>query len=882
MLTQQQRRKFIDYFKSRGHAHVSSSAVVPHDDPTLLFTNAGMNQFKEVFLGGTIRDYTRAVTCQKCIRAGGKHNDLENVGHTARHLTFFEMLGNFSFGDYFKKEAIRFAWELSTEVFGFEASRIWPTVFRDDDEAFELWTSYVPAERITRLGEKDNFWAMGDTGPCGPCSELFYDRGTAYGAATSPADDTAGTRFLEFWNLVFMQYNCEVDGTMVPLPKPCVDTGAGLERIVALKLDVESLFDTDLLLSLISAVEEISGISYDNVGGDKKAAFRVIADHMRSLSFAIADGAQPSNVERGYVLRKILRRAVRYGRMLGFDEPFLAKLLPRLVGAMGGDYPELTTASDRIAEILTLEEEAFLRTLQRGGNMLQQVMLRAESHDRKISGDDAFKLKDTYGLPIEEIALMAKDSNLTVEMSRFEALEAEARERSRRQQKGVQQQAGGSLYAAFAESMPPVRFHGYTEMATHATVTGLLVGDTFVDTIKEGMEGIVILDRTPFYAEMGGQVGDTGVITGSEDSAAGKSLFTVAECFSPYKGVIAHGGKVITGSISVGDSVIASTDAERRRAIANNHTATHLLHWALQHVVGPHVRQAGSVVDAERLRFDFSHHKALTDEEIATIEELVNGKIRANVAVAWYELPYEEAQRHQEIKQFFGDKYGATVRVVDIEFSKELCGGTHAARTGDIGYFVIAKEGSIAAGVRRIEAVTGVAAESLRHCDSKLLTSLAMALKVNPQQLPERIEKLLEENKVLGSEIKKMRHEQLTVMARELATVAEIVGGVKFVAAELPLDGEGLRQCADALMSQLGTGVAVVGTREGGRCQVIARVSDDIAAGGRLKASDLAKAVGVLIEGSGGGKVTAAQAGGKAVDKLPEALEAVRRMVAGY
>jgi alanyl-tRNA synthetase len=868
MLTQQLRRKFIDYFKSQNHTHVTSSAVIPHDDPTLLFTNAGMNQFKEVFLGASVRDYTRAVTCQKCIRAGGKHNDLENVGHTARHLTLFEMLGNFSFGDYFKEEAIRFAWHVSTVVFGFDPDRIWPTIYQDDEEAFQLWTNYVPASRITRFGKKDNFWAMGDTGPCGPCSELFYDRGPAYGNATSPANDTEGTRFLEFWNLVFMQYNCQPDGTLVPLPKPCVDTGAGLERIIALKMDVDSLFETDTLRSIIAQIEELSKISYDTADSERKPAFRVIADHLRSLSFAIADGAQPSNVERGYVLRKILRRAVRYGRMLGFDKPFLAQILPRLVATMGSDYPELVSAEKRIAEILTLEEESFLRTLQRGGNMLQQVVNQAHLHGNIISGDDAFKLKDTYGLPLEEIALIAKDNGLTIDEVRFEELSQEARERSKRQHKNVQHTSQVCNYAELSENYPKTRFTGYDTLSSDARILALWQDDQPVDTLEEGSTGSVLLDSTPFYATMGGQIGDKGVLLGNNSS------FSVEECTAPQKGFTIHTGTMTQGMLSVGDTITATVETERRQAIAAHHTATHLLHWALQQVLGEHVRQAGSVVDAERLRFDFSHHKALTPEEIVKLEDAVNAQIRANTPVKWYEISYEEAQQQRDIKQFFGDKYDSTVRVVDIDFSKELCGGTHATHTGSLGYFAIAKEGSIAAGVRRIEAFVGLPAEALRRADAILIDQVADTLKTKPSLLLERVQKLQEEHKALTQEIKKLRQQQLMQQIENLIPKADKIGNITFLTAELNCDGEELRSCAEELMQRLSSAVVVLNNNTEGRCQVIVRVSDDLTA--HINAGALAKLIATYLGGSGGGKPSQAQAGGKDSSQMPQALAAVK------
>lgn len=868
MHTQQIRRQFLQYFKDKQHALIASSPVVPHDDPTLLFTNAGMNQFKDVFLGKSARDYKRAATSQKCIRAGGKHNDLDNVGHTTRHLTFFEMLGNFSFGDYFKKDAIKFAWEVSTSVFGFDPDRIWPTVFREDDEAFELWKEYVPTQRITRFDEKDNFWAMGDTGPCGPCSELLYDRGQKYGKARNPLEDPSGERFLEFWNLVFMQFNRSANGKMDPLPKPSIDTGAGLERVVSLKMGVDSVFETDVLRSLIAQVEQISGVKYHTYDHHEAPAFHVIADHLRCLAFAIADGAQPSNIERGYVLRKLLRRAVRYGRSLGLEEPFLAKVLPRLISEMGDDYPELVKGQQRIAEILTGEEESFLRTLKRGGNILNQIIEHAQKHGKQISGDEAFKLKDTYGLPIEEILLIAKDNALIVDADRYQKLEEQAKERSRSVHKTTQQVASENLFENYSSE-----FLGYSQTTAVGKVVAIALNGKLVDTLNEGQEGIIVLDKTPFYAEMGGQIGDIGTIKGDH------LLFKVVDCIAPYKGVIAHVGTLEKGILRVGDPVTAALDHGRRQKIANNHTATHLLHWALHKVLGEHVKQAGSVVDPVRLRFDFSHHKALTQQEIDKIEDLVNDKIRENLPVRWYEIPYEEAQKRPDIKQFFGEKYSSMVRVIDIDYSKELCGGTHTSAVGNIGLFRIAKESSIAAGVRRIEAVTGEEAEQLARQSDVMINTLATALKTQPQKLSERIEKLLEENKQLAQEIKQAKKGQMGELVTSLISKIETIGGnTQLLAVEVSLSPEELRTCAEDLINKMQSGVLVIATGEGDKCSLIARVSDDIVKKG-VNANEIVKAIAPIIEGSGGGKPNSAQAGGKAPKRIQEALAKAKELL---
>lgn len=870
MLTQEIRRKFLKYFRDHQHTIAPSSPVVPHDDPTLLFINAGMNQFKDVFLGKNVRDYVRAASSQKCIRVGGKHNDLENVGHTLRHLTFFEMLGNFSFGDYFKKEAIQFAWEVSTEVFGLDPERIWPTVFRSDEEAFELWQRYVPAEKITRFDEKNNFWAMGDTGPCGPCSELLYDRGPEFGDARKPIEDVQETRYLEFWNLVFMQYNRDERGVMHPLPKPSIDTGAGLERVINLKMGVESVYDTDVLRMLIAKVEEISGVSY--TGRAEAAPFRVIADHLRCLAFAIADGVQPSNVDRGYVLRKVLRRAVRYGRSLGLQDPFLAKVFPTLLQAMGEDYPELGKAQQRIEEILTLEEESFIRTLNRGGNLLGQVMEKATASSKQISGEAAFKLKDTYGFPIEEILLIARDADLSVDTEKYAELEQEARDRSRQVHKSTKQVAEESLFASVIQENGRTHFVGYEEGAAEGKVLALLVDGHFVEALHAGQEAWVILDRTPFYAEMGGQVGDCGSLRGEE------VVFDVKNCVAPFKGLVAHVGVLQKGTVVLGDVLMATIDAERRQKIANNHTATHLLHWALASVLGEHVKQAGSVVEADKLRFDFSHHKALTKDELRQIENRVNHKIRENIDVQVYELPYQEVLTRDDIKQFFGEKYDQVVRVIDIDYSKELCGGTHTSATGNIGLFRISKEGSIAAGVRRIEACTGEDAEKMAREQEDLLESISERLKTQTPKLLVRVEKLLEEQHALTERLEIIKRDQRSESVKMLASQKEEIQGISLLTANLTVPAEELREYADALMEILGSGVLVLAGTDQEKCQLMIRVSDDLIRKG-LNAKEMIALLAPIIGGGGGGKANSAQAGGKWPEKIPEALERVRAVL---
>jgi len=868
MLSQEIRRAFLNYFKSKGHTIVPSSPVVPHDDPTLLFINAGMNQFKDVFLGQSKREYTRATTTQKCIRVGGKHNDLDNVGHTSRHLTFFEMLGNFSFGDYFKKEAIEYAWDVTCNVFGFDPEKVWVSVYKDDDEAFALWEKHVPTARIVRFGEKENFWAMGDTGPCGPCSELLYDRGEKYGPARNPKEDLSGERYLEFWNLVFMQFSKDSSGKMDPLPKQSIDTGSGLERVVSLKMGVDTVFQTDILQSLIAQVEKISGKSYDPMNAALAPAFHVIADHIRSLSFAIADGVQPSNTDRGYVLRKILRRAVRYGRMLGLQKPFLADVFPRLVDAMGADFPELRTATGRITEILTLEEEAFIRTLTRGGQLLGQVIERSHKTAQKINGEDAFKLKDTYGFPLEEILLIAKDENLSVDLTRYEQLEEEAKEKSRKAHKTATQQFDQNFFSEFTKTHKPCVFEGYQKSALDAHIIGIVVDGKFSNEVTEGQEALIILDKTPFYAEMGGQVGDTGTI----------GSFQVYDCTAPYPGVIAHLGRMGAGKLCKNDKVHAAIDAKRRQEIQNNHTATHLLHWALQKVLGAHIKQAGSVVDEKRLRFDFNHHKAVGPDELREIENLVNEKIRSDQAVEVYELKYEEAQKRADIKQFFGEKYGDRVRVIDIDFSKELCGGTHTSRVGTIGLFKIAKESSIAAGVRRIEAVTGRHAEIMVQQEEDLLQNLSVQLKTPVGLIPEKLQTLIDANKLLEQELKGLRKGQLKQLLEKCLANTEKAGAISLIAIEVSMAQEELGEFANDLIQQMKSGVVALGATMGERCQLLIAVSPDLVQK-NINAQTLIKEVAPLIQGGGGGKQNMAQAGGKDPHGLPKALDKIRHIL---
>ncbi len=860
------RRRFLNYFQKNGHAIIPSAPVVPHEDPTLLFNNAGMNQFKDLFLGKTRSSYTRATTSQKCIRVGGKHNDLDNVGHTTRHLTFFEMLGNFSFGDYFKEEAIRFAFEVTTEILHFPIDKLFISVYEKDDEAYDLWLKYMPQKRICRIGEKDNFWMMGDTGPCGPCSELFIDRGTQFGSATSPKDDASGERFLEFWNLVFMQYNRNLSGKLDPLPRPSIDTGMGLERAIALSIGVDTVFETDVLRSLIAQTEEIVGKKYLN----QNPAFHVIADHIRSLSFAIADGAQPSNTDRGYVLRKLIRRAVRYGHLLGMQKPFLKDLLPRLIDEMGEDYPELISSQARIAEVLTLEEEGFIRTLKRGGQILNQVIDQAkERSPKEITGEEAFKLKDTYGLPLDEVLLLAKDNHLHVDTKGYQILEEEARLRSRASKEKHDQLAEESLFTDFTKSHPPCQFVGYDKMQMTTLTTAILINGKFVDEIGEGEEGMIVLEQTPFYAEKGGQVGDTGLLSQQKGS------FFVTDCKSPFPGIIVHIGRCLRGSFRVGETLYAEVDSEKRIEIANNHTATHLLHFALQQILGSHIRQAGSLVDALHLRFDFNHHKALSSEEIRKVEQFVNALVRRNDSVETFEISLEEAHKRPDIKQFFGDKYGSHVRVVTAGESKELCGGTHVKKTGSICFFRIRKESSVAAGVRRIEAVIRDAAVQFCYAKDDLITESSHVLKATPPQLLARAMAVIEENRTLSQTIKQLKSVAIKLLAQEIVEKRELIGATPLITAVVDVESSELPELADALMRKAQSCVIILAHAIDGRCALLIRVSQDLIQKG-VQAGSLIKEIAPVIGGSGGGKADSAQAGGKEPERIHQAFEKAR------
>lgn len=842
MQTAEVRRKFLEFFKKKGHTYLPSSPVIPFEDPTLLFVNAGMNQFKEIFLGNHKSQWSRVCTAQKCVRVGGKHNDLENVGHTSRHLTFFEMLGNFSFGDYFKKDAIAMAFEFATEILQLDKKRIFASVLYNDDESHAYWEQYLPQEQICRMGEKDNFWSMGEVGPCGPSSELYFDRGEKFSAAKTPVEDIAGERFIEFWNLVFMQYNKDFSGQTLTLPKLSVDTGLGLERMMALLGNKESVFETDILRGLIAEVEVLSQKKYDSHNAEA-SAFRVIADHLRTLTFAITDGAEPSNLDRGYVLRKILRRALRYGKTLGFETPFLYRLVPSLVSLMQEAYPELSAAKNRVQEILEREEGNFYTTLKRGGSLMQKVVEEAKKHASHISGSDAFKLKDTYGLPLEEIVLFAKDSNLTVDIKRFEELEHEASLRSKSAQKKAHKEAS-SFYEKWMQQKTAATFEGYQNFCIDTVVTGMIHEGKEVTTLYPGQEAAVLLEKTCFYAEKGGQVGDQGSFTNPN------MRFSVIDCQEPYPGAIVHIGILQEGTLHVGDSLEAKIDFQRRESIEKNHSATHLLHWALQKILGEHIKQAGSLVEEKRLRFDFYHHKALTAAEIETIEDLVNQKILENYPIMTYEKGYAEVRESKEIKQFFGDKYGEKVRVVDMEFSKELCGGTHSGSTAAIGMFRITKESSIAQGVRRIEAITGKEVFVSLKEDRALLNQLAEVANIEKKKLVEKFIEISKENQLLKKQVKEEQQKAMADIVRERMQHLEMLHSFRVLIVEEKFEPEKVRLFCEGVQIYAPIIFIILNFHKKGSFAI--SVSEEYLK--RIDASQIFKVIQEPLAAKGGGK----------------------------
>ena len=863
------RQAFLDFFHSKGHQVVASSSLVPHNDPTLLFTNAGMNQFKDVFLGLDKRNYSRATTSQRCVRAGGKHNDLENVGYTARHHTFFEMLGNFSFGDYFKHDAIQFAWELLTSEkwFALPKERLWVTVYESDDEAYEIWEKEVgiPRERIIRIGDNkgapyasDNFWQMGDTGPCGPCTEIFYDHGDHIwgGPPGSPEED--GDRYIEIWNIVFMQFNRQADGTMEPLPKPSVDTGMGLERIAAVLQHVNSNYDIDLFRTLIQAVAKVTGAT-----DLSNKSLRVIADHIRSCAFLIADGVMPSNENRGYVLRRIIRRAVRHGNMLGAKETFFYKLVGPLIDVMGSAGEDLKRQQAQVEQVLKTEEEQFARTLERGLALLDEELAKLSGDT--LDGETAFRLYDTYGFPVDLTADVCRERNIKVDEAGFEAAMEEQRRRAR------EASGFGADYNAMIRVDSASEFKGYDHLELNGKVTALFVDGKAVDAINAGQEAVVVLDQTPFYAESGGQVGDKGELKGANFSFA-------VEDTQKYGQAIGHIGKLAVGSLKVGDAVQADVDEARRARIRLNHSATHLMHAALRQVLGTHVSQKGSLVNDKVLRFDFSHNEAMKPEEIRVVEDLVNAQIRRNLPIETNIMDLEAAKAKGAMA-LFGEKYDERVRVLSMgDFSTELCGGTHASRTGDIGLFRIISESGTAAGVRRIEAVTGEGAIATVHADSDRLSEVAHLLKGDSNNLADKVRSVLERTRQLEKELQQLKEQAAAQESANLSSKAIDVNGVKLLVSELSgVEPKMLRTMVDDLKNQLGSTIIVLATVAEGKVSLIAGVSKDVT--DRVKAGELIGMVAQQVGGKGGGRPDMAQAGGTDAAALPAALASVKGWV---
>ena len=852
------REKFLKYFETHGHTIVPSSPLVPGNDPTLLFTNAGMVQFKDVFLGSDKRSYTRATTSQRCVRAGGKHNDLENVGYTARHHTFFEMLGNFSFGEYFKQDAIHYAWDFLTNVIGLPPERLWVTVYADDDEAADIWLNdiKVDPQKFTRIATSDNFWSMGDTGPCGPCSEIFYDHGPDIEGGPPGTPEEDGDRYIEIWNLVFMQYNRDANGTMDPLPKPSVDTGMGLERLAAILQNVHNNYDIDLFQALIAAAARLTGT--DDL---ENKSLRVISDHIRSCAFLVVDGVLPSNEGRGYVLRRIIRRAARHGHQLGCKQPFFFQLVDALDQQMGDAYPELRKHRSHVERVLQTEEQRFAETLEQGMRILEDAISRLDGN--VIDGATAFKLYDTYGFPVDLTADVAREKGLTVDLDGFNAeMDAQrARARASSQFNAVSDDFRLDAY-------PATEFLGYEQAQSAAEIIAILQNSASIDQLENGDQAIVILERTPFYAESGGQVGDIGVISIGEDT-----LFEISDT-QKQDDVYLHIGHLRSGELSAGDKVEASIDEDHRRAVVLNHSATHLMHAALRRVLGDHVQQKGSLVDADKLRFDFSHYQALETGEITQIETLVNAQIRGNLE-SQAELMDMESARNTGAMALFGEKYGDVVRVLRIGFdSVELCGGTHVSRAGDIGLFKIIYEGGIASGVRRIEAVTGEAAIK-RFIDSDtVLDSAAQRLKANRDDLLPRIEQLQTSNRDLEKQLEALKSKLASQTGGDLANLAQDIGGIKVLAAML--DGANvktLRETVDQLKNKLGAAAIVLASHDGDKVTIIAGVTK--AETDRLRAGDLANHVAEQCGGRGGGRPDMAQAGGSQPENLAAALESV-------
>ncbi|WON76390.1 alanine--tRNA ligase [Serratia sp. UGAL515B_01] len=864
------RQAFLDFFHSKGHQVVASSSLVPNNDPTLLFTNAGMNQFKDVFLGLDKRAYSRATTSQRCVRAGGKHNDLENVGYTARHHTFFEMLGNFSFGDYFKPEAISYAWELLTgeNWFNLPKEKLWVTVYETDDEAFDIWQHQIgiPAERIIRIGDNkgapfasDNFWQMGDTGPCGPCTEIFYDHGDHLwgGPPGSPEED--GDRYIEIWNIVFMQFNRQSDGTMQPLPKPSVDTGMGLERIAAVLQHVNSNYEIDLFHTLIAAIAKLTGAT-----DLSNKSLRVIADHIRSCAFLIADGVIPSNENRGYVLRRIIRRAIRHGNMLGAQETFFYKLVAPLIEVMGSAADELKRLQTQVEQVLKTEEEQFARTLERGLALLDDELAKLQGDT--LDGETAFRLYDTYGFPVDLTADVCRERGLKVDEVGFEQA-MEAQRRRARESSGF-----GADYNNLIRVDGVSQFNGYDREEQRVKVTALFRDGQPVGEIHAGEEGVVILDETPFYAESGGQVGDKGIL-----KAAGIE-FVVGDV-QKYGQAIGHLGKLTAGTLRLNDNIDAVIDSSRRNRIRLNHSATHLLHAALRQILGEHVSQKGSLVNDKYLRFDFSHSEAMKPQQIRAVEDLVNQQVRRNLPVQTDVMALDEA-KEKGAMALFGEKYDDNVRVLSMgDFSTELCGGTHASRTGDIGLFRIQSESGTAAGIRRIEAVTGEAAIVALHQQSDLLQDIAQQVKGDNNNLSDKVRAVLDRSRALEKELQQLKDQQAALESASLSSKAKLVNGVKLLVSQLDnVEPKILRTMVDDLKNQLGSAIIVLATVEEDKVSLIAGVTKDLT--DRVKAGELIGTIAQQVGGKGGGRPDMAMAGGSDIDALPAALNSVEAWVA--
>ncbi len=869
------RKLFLDYFAQRGHKIVPSSSLVPKNDPTLLFTNAGMVQFKGVFLGEDVRDYKRAVTSQKCVRAGGKHNDLENVGHTARHHTFFEMLGNFSFGDYFKKEAIEFAWEFLTKVVKLPADKLWATVYKDDDEAFELWRTVVgiPPERIVRLGEKDNFWSMGDTGPCGPCSEIIIDQGPELscgkpGCAVGCDCD----RYLEIWNLVFMQYNRDETGKLTPLPKPSIDTGMGLERLSSVCQRVKSNFETDLFQSIIKQIATTAGVPYHK-DAQADISYQVIADHLRAMTFLISDGVLPSNEGRGYVLRRILRRASRYAKLIGISKPILYQLTGAVVDEMREAYPELVDSREHVAKVVLLEEERFTTTLDAGLTLLNETVNRLKAKGNvMIPGDVLFRLYDTFGFPLDLVADMARDMHFELDEDGYRRAMQEQREKARAAWSGSGEQKVKPIYKEVIAGVKKAQFTGYDTLESTASIMAIIQGDRKISEAHDGDEVEIILDQTPFYAESGGQTGDKGELLGEA------SKFEVKDTVKPVEGLVVHAGKVKKGTFKIGDAILAKVEAEDRADIARHHTVTHILHATLRSVLGEHVKQAGSLVAPERLRFDFTHYTALTERERDRIEEIVNARIIENHPVETAVMDIDQAIAAGAMA-LFDEKYGDKVRVVTVkDVSKELCGGTHTKASGDIGLFKIIAESGIAAGVRRIEALAGKRAYQAVKKEEQNLQEIAQMLKVSDSDIVGRVEKLVSQFKETEKELDRMKHKLQSSQAGDVISEAQEINGVKVLVKRVDgNDPKELRDFGDKLRDKLGSGILALGSVKDEKVSLIVMVSKDLTT--RFPAGQVIKDMAAILGGTGGGRPDLAQSGGKDSGKLDAALEALYTII---